>query len=103
MSISDVTDQSFTAPDGAHVIDFHAEWCGPCRQVAPILEKLSADSPSLPVFRVDADTNPALVAAYDVSGLPTVIFIGSDGKIFKTVAGAKPKSLYRDLFDAISQ
>lgn len=85
------------------VVDFWASWCQPCKLTGPILEKLSEEYPDIPVYKVDADRYPKLVELFNVSGLPTVVFFDSEGKIWKTVTGAKQKRVFEDCFYAISQ
>lgn len=69
------------------IVDFFAEWCGPCRQLKPHIERLAADyDGKVLVLKVDVDQNMELAAEYGVSGLPTVLSI-RDGKIFDRRAG----------------
>lgn len=73
------------------LVDFTADWCGPCRMVTPVLRQIAAERPDLKIVEVDADTNPELTLRYRVMGLPTIaVFQG--GELLTTLLGAKPKS-----------
>jgi len=73
------------------LVDFWAEWCGPCRMIAPILEELSEElNTSLKIVKVNADNNTSLVAEFGIRSIPTtIIFV--KGKEVKRITGAKPK------------
>jgi thioredoxin 1 len=90
-----VTDETFKqdvleAP-GPVLVDFWAEWCGPCKMVAPILDQIAAEyAGKLTVAKVDIDNNPMAPTEYGVRGIPTMILF-KDGKVVDTSVGAKPK------------
>ena len=93
-----VTDADFDASvlgGGAVMVDFWAQWCGPCRQLAPVLEALEAElAGSLTVVKLNVDENPDSAARYDVSGLPTMILF-KDGVPVHRVLGLRPKASLR--------
>ncbi|KHL10508.1 thioredoxin 1 [Mumia flava] len=96
-NIQAVTDADFsTAVLGADkpvLVDFWAEWCGPCRQVAPILEEIAAEhADKITVVKMNVDENPQTPASYRVTSIPT-LNVYSGGELVHTVIGAKPKSL----------
>ena len=78
------------------VIDFYADWCGPCRRVAPIMEKMAEDyEGKLLVFKVNVSEEKELAAAFQVRSIPMVLFIPVKGNPMKQV-GALPESEYRE-------
>ena len=92
-SVSDVTFQEeVLASDKPVLVDFWAEWCGPCRMIAPALEEISQEMAGrVTVVKLNIDDNPAAPAKYGVRGIPTMILF-NDGKIAATKVGAAPKT-----------
>ncbi|MDO6727113.1 MAG: thioredoxin [Cognatishimia sp.] len=91
-----VTDATFDAEvknsDVPVVVDFWAEWCGPCKQIGPALEELSDEfGEKVKVVKVDVDSNPNAAAAMGVRGIPA-LFIFKDGQVVSNRAGAAPKA-----------
>lgn len=73
------------------VVDFWAEWCGPCKQIAPALEEISAElGEKVKVAKLNVDENPNVAAKYGVRGIPTLM-IFKDGELAATKVGAMPK------------
>jgi len=99
-----VTDASFVSDvlqsDKLVLVDFWAEWCGPCRKVAPVLEEIANElGDKVTVVKLDIDANPETARAYRVMSVPTLtIFKG--GKPVHSVAGAKPKAEIIRLIEA---
>jgi thioredoxin 1 len=97
-----VTDDSFAVDvlqsDKAVLVDFWAEWCGPCRQVSPILEEIAGEhADKLEIVKLNVDENPRTAADYGITSIPTMnVYLG--GEVVKSIVGAKPKAmLLRDL------
>jgi thioredoxin 1 len=87
-----VTDESFDeviASNGLVLIDFWAEWCGPCKRVSPILDEISKEHGIL-VGKLNIDENPLKPVEYSVTSIPTMVLF-EDGVVIKTIIGAKPK------------
>ena len=84
------------------VVDYWAEWCGPCRQVAPVLEEIASEhSDKIEVVKLNVDENPVVAQKYGIMNIPTMS-VFKDGQVVKEIVGAKPKSaLLRDLADFI--
>lgn len=99
-----VTDQSFQSDvldsKTPVMVDFWAEWCGPCRQIAPALEELATEyQGKLTVAKINIDENPQVPTKYGVRGIPTLM-IFQNGQVAATKVGALPKTKIKEWIDA---
>jgi thioredoxin 1 len=100
MATNKVTDSSFdedviksTQPV---VVDFWAEWCGPCKQIAPALEEIAGElGPKVKIVKLNIDENPAAPDRYGVRGIPTLMLFNG-GQVAAVLVGARPKSQIKD-------
>jgi thioredoxin 1 len=102
-----VTDASFEADvlksDKTVLVDFWAEWCGPCKMIAPVLDEIAGENADkITVAKLDTDANPVTMRDYQVMGIPTLI-VFQDGKPVKQMVGARSKAvLLADLADYLA-
>jgi len=75
---------------GIVLVDFFAQWCGPCKMTGPIIDQLSEENKNIKFIKVDVDKNPELASQYQVFSIPTFIFI-KDGKAISQLVGAHSK------------
>jgi thioredoxin 1 len=101
-----VTDETFEAEvlqsSKPVIVDYWAEWCGPCRMIAPVLEEIASEyAEKIDVVKLNVDENPAIAQRYQILAIPTLnVFKG--GEVVKQIKGAKPKAaLLKDLAEFI--
>lgn len=91
MIVTDSTLDEVIKSNSLVLVDFWAEWCGPCKKVSPILDEISTEF-NLPLAKLNVDDNPVKSNEYSVSSIPTMILF-ENGIPIKTIIGAKPKHL----------
>ncbi|NOX29096.1 MAG: thioredoxin [Actinobacteria bacterium] len=92
--IQQLSDSTFDEVIGASetpvLVDFWAEWCGPCKMIAPILDEIAAENESITIAKVNVDESPEIARRFEVLSIPTLI-VFNNGEPAKRLVGAKPK------------
>jgi thioredoxin 1 len=90
-------DEALVATRGLVMVDFWAEWCGPCRAIAPVLEELAeASEGRVTLMKVNVDENHGLAVRYGIRSIPTIVFFKA-GAVVDRVVGAAPKAVLQDI------
>ena len=99
--LKEVTEEDFqsTVDRGVTLVDFWAEWCGPCRMVTPVLEELQGElGDSAQIVKLNVDENPNIAQQFGISGIPTMLLF-KDGQVVDKLVGASSINTYRDLIN----
>ncbi len=94
MSVQTITKNNFEQiknSDKTVLLDFYADWCGPCRMVSPIVDEIAKENPQYLVGKINVDDEPELAQEFGVASIPTLVVI-KDGKVVNQSAGARPKA-----------
>ena len=102
MATIDVTEDTFeqTVSEGIVFVDAWASWCGPCRQFAPVYEKVSESHPDATFAKVDTEANQGLASALEIQAIPTLMAFRDGIMVFRN-AGALPEAAFADLVDQV--
>lgn len=102
MSVLKVTKENFDdvkKSDKTVLLDFYADWCGPCRMVGPIVDEIAEECPDILVGKINVDEQQELASAYGVMSIPTLVVL-KNGEVVAKSMGAKPKAAIMALIDA---
>ena len=95
MATNKTSDNTFeddiSSPSNLILVDFWAEWCGPCKQISPILEEIANEKDNLNILKLNIDENPVTPQKYNIRGIPTLMLF-REGKLIDTKIGSLPKS-----------
>ena len=100
MAVINITKDNFDAEvmqsDKTVLLDFWAEWCGPCRMLAPTVHEIADERPDIKVGKVNVDEEPSLAEKFGIFSIPTLIVV-KDGKVVSQTSGMRPKQAVLDL------
>ncbi len=94
MSAINLTKENFDEfknSDKTVLLDFYADWCGPCRMVSPLVDEIAEENPQYLIGKINVDSEPELAESFGVSSIPTLVVMKS-GKIVNRIVGARPKA-----------
>ena len=103
MSTLKVNKNNFGEVEGSKkitLLDFYADWCGPCRMVGPVIEEIASEHPEILVGKINVDEEPELASAFSVMSIPTLVVL-KNGKIARQVTGARPKAQILALLEGV--
>lgn len=99
MSVKTITNENFNEVidnDKIILLDFYADWCGPCQMLSPIIDQIAQENPEYFVGKINVDAQPELAQQFDVVSIPTLVVI-KDGEIVDKSSGVRPKQQILDM------
>ena len=104
-AVKEFTDDNFDSDvlqaDGAVLVDFWAPWCGPCRQIAPMIDELANENPSVSVGKVNIDDNPGVAQRFGITSIPTLLLF-KGGEPVESFVCVRPKTALQEAIDSAS-
>lgn len=102
-AVKEFNEQNFDSEvlqnDGAVLVDFWAPWCGPCRQIAPMIDELASENPEVKVGKINIDENQELAQRFGISSIPTLL-VFKGGEVAESFVGVRPKSALQEALDS---
>ena len=101
MSVLNITQDNFEqvkTSDKTVLLDFYADWCGPCRMVSPLVDQIAEENPQYLVGKINVDAEPGLAQVFGVSSIPTLVVM-KNGEVVKQSVGAKPKAQILEMLE----
>ncbi len=95
MAVINITKENFEQIKNSEktvLLDFYADWCGPCRMVSPIVDEIAEENPQFFIGKINVDEEPELAAMFDVSSIPTLVVM-KQGQVVNQSSGARPKQM----------
>ncbi|MFG0266992.1 MAG: thioredoxin [Rhodopirellula sp. JB055] len=94
-------DSEVLQSDSPVLVDFWAPWCGPCRQIAPMIDELASENPGVKIGKVNIDDNPGAAQKFGINSIPTLLLF-KNGEIADTFVGVRPKAALQDALTSVS-
>ncbi|CAD77425.1 MULTISPECIES: thioredoxin [Rhodopirellula] len=94
-------DSEVLKSDSPVLVDFWAPWCGPCRQIAPMIDELASENPGVKIGKVNIDDNPGAAQKFGINSIPTLLLF-KNGEIADTFVGVRPKAALQDALTSVS-
>jgi thioredoxin 1 len=103
-AVKEFTDDNFDSEvlksESAVLVDFWAPWCGPCRQIAPMIDELAAENPSISIGKVNIDENPGVAQKFGINSIPTLLLF-KNGEISESFVGVRPKAALQQALSSV--
>ena len=101
-AVKEFSDDNFDSEvlqaDGAVLVDFWAPWCGPCRQIAPMIDELAQENPGVKIGKINIDDNPSVAQRFGISSIPTLL-VFKGGEVTESFVGVRPKTALQEALD----
>ena len=100
MSVTAIKESEFDTAvlkaEGLIIVDFYADWCGPCKMLSPVIDEIASEHSEIKCYKINVDENQSLAGDYGVMSIPTIVFL-KNGEVLATEVGVRPKQHYLDL------